>query len=71
MMTDAVDVDNLVKFVLDALNTHAYEDDCQIAVLQSAKRYAELGQRPCVKMAFQQLLHHHEQGEDEFAFTVR
>lgn len=36
-----VDLDNLVKFVLDALNAKAYEDDSQIAVIKSAKFYTE------------------------------
>lgn len=35
------DLDNLVKFVLDALNAKAYEDDSQIAVIRSAKFYTE------------------------------
>ena len=35
------DLDNLVKFVLDALNAKAYEDDSQIAVIKSAKFYTE------------------------------
>jgi len=30
-----------VKFVLDALNKHAYKDDSQIVVLTSAKLYSE------------------------------
>jgi Holliday junction resolvase RusA-like endonuclease len=35
------DLDNLVKFVLDALNAKAYEDDSQIAAIRSAKFYTE------------------------------
>lgn len=30
-----------MKFVLDALNAKAYEDDSQIAVIRSAKFYTE------------------------------
>ena len=30
-----------MKFVLDALNAKAYEDDSQIAVIKSAKFYTE------------------------------
>ena len=33
------DIDNLVKFVLDALNKHAYKDDGQISLLKSGKFY--------------------------------
>lgn len=36
-----IDIDNLAKFILDALNTVAYEDDKQVSVLKSAKLYAE------------------------------
>lgn len=43
------DVDNLVKFVLDSLNSKAYVDDSQIAVLKTAKLYAE-DQHPRVEV---------------------
>jgi Holliday junction resolvase RusA-like endonuclease len=33
------DLDNLVKFVLDALNGRAYIDDCQIAVIHAYKYF--------------------------------
>ena len=33
------DLDNLIKFVLDSLNKHAYIDDSQIAVINSGKYY--------------------------------
>ena len=35
------DLDNMVKFVLDALNGVAYLDDAQISVLSASKRYSE------------------------------
>ena len=34
-----VDVDNLVKLVLDALIGYIYEDDCQVVSIQSSKIY--------------------------------
>lgn len=39
--TNNKDLDNMVKFVLDALNTHLYEDDCQIIEIRSTKSYSE------------------------------
>lgn len=35
----ALDIDNLVKFVFDALNGKAYLDDSQISVLTTAKLF--------------------------------
>lgn len=35
------DIDNLVKFVFDALNGKAYEDDTQITVLTTGKYYSD------------------------------
>ena len=35
------DLDNLVKFVLDALNEHAYYDDSQISLLTAGKLYVD------------------------------
>lgn len=34
-------MDNLIKFVLDALNGLAYVDDSQVAILSSAKLYTD------------------------------
>lgn len=51
--TSIVDLDNLVKFVLDALNAKAYEDDSQIAVIKSAKFYT-LGE-PYTKIILRKL----------------
>lgn len=48
-----VDLDNLVKFVLDALNAKAYDDDSQIAVIKSAKFYT-LGE-PYTKIILRKL----------------
>jgi len=36
-----IDIDNLAKFVIDALNTVAYTDDKQVSVLCAAKLYTE------------------------------
>lgn len=35
------DLDNMVKFVLDALNDKLYVDDCQIVEIQCKKLYSE------------------------------
>lgn len=37
--TARVDVDNLAKLVLDALEGHAWEDDCQVVSLRATKSY--------------------------------
>ena len=37
--TNRKDLDNLVKFVMDALNGHAYVDDRQIVLIQAAKLF--------------------------------
>ena len=38
--TNRKDIDNLCKFVLDALNRRLYDDDSQIIELHSTKRWA-------------------------------
>lgn len=42
------DVDNLLKSVMDALNSVAWRDDGQIARLRADKRYAAEGEAPRV-----------------------
>lgn len=44
--TSKPDLDNLVKFVLDALNKKAYQDDSQIVELLCKKLYADIGTEP-------------------------
>ena len=39
--TKKPDIDNLIKFVLDALNGHLYVDDAQVISLAARKLYAE------------------------------
>ena len=39
--TSKKDVDNMAKFVLDALNNKLYVDDCQIVKLECEKLYSE------------------------------
>lgn len=39
--TNKKDLDNMVKFVLDALNAKLYIDDCQIVELHCKKLYTE------------------------------
>lgn len=41
--TSRVDLDNLVKLVLDSLNEHAYEDDRQVVSVRAVKEYCNLG----------------------------
>jgi Holliday junction resolvase RusA-like endonuclease len=40
----------LLKFVLDSLNTHAFNDDRQISVLNSAKLYTDNEPKICVSI---------------------
>ena len=44
------DLDNLIKFVLDSLNSKAYLDDSQICVINSAKLYTNSDPRIEVRM---------------------
>jgi Holliday junction resolvase RusA-like endonuclease len=39
--TNNKDLDNMVKFVLDALNNILYEDDCQIIEIHCSKLYSD------------------------------
>lgn len=39
--TNSKDLDNMVKFVLDALNDKLYVDDCQIIEITCSKLYSE------------------------------
>jgi Holliday junction resolvase RusA-like endonuclease len=39
--TNNKDLDNMVKFVLDALNNKLYVDDCQIIEINSIKSYSD------------------------------
>ena len=48
-------MDNLVKFVLDSLNKHAYLDDSQISVLTTAKMYTEEQQQQRIEVRLRQL----------------
>ncbi len=41
---NGLDIDNLVKFVLDSLNGIAYCDDSQICAIRSMKLYANAGE---------------------------
>lgn len=38
--TKKPDIDNLIKFVLDALNGHLYVDDSQVVSISATKQYA-------------------------------
>ncbi len=44
------DIDNIAKFVLDAINKKAYEDDGQVAVLSLAKLYTDTNPRVEVRI---------------------
>lgn len=39
-----LDLDNLIKFVLDALKGAAYHDDAQVVQIISSKRYGQVAQ---------------------------
>lgn len=47
------DIDNLVKFVLDALNGHLYKDDSQIVSLTAIKQYAETS---CIEISIDEVV---------------
>ncbi len=51
--TLSIDIDNLVKFVFDALNGKVYADDSQIAVLSTAKLY--MSQDPYTEIILRKL----------------
>jgi len=53
--TNGGDIDNLVKIVLDALNTVAYADDLQIAELWTRKRYAGAQETPETRVVLTEL----------------
>jgi Holliday junction resolvase RusA-like endonuclease len=46
--TSTPDIDNLIKFYLDAMNSIAYEDDRQIVSISAGKLYAEKGKERTV-----------------------
>lgn len=48
-----VDLDNLVKFVLDSLNEKAFIDDCQVVSLLTKKLYTD--HTPRVEITLRQL----------------
>ena len=49
------DLDNLVKFVMDALNAKAYKDDGQVCSLRCSKAYINPGERARVNVVLRQL----------------
>jgi Holliday junction resolvase RusA-like endonuclease len=53
--TSKPDVDNLMKFVFDALNTGLYQDDSQIVRTTGTKRYANVGELPSTRVSFSKL----------------
>ena len=44
--TTKPDVDNLIKFCLDAMNNHVYEDDKLVVSVSGVKRYAKEEEQP-------------------------
>lgn len=46
------DIDNLVKFVLDALNGRLYKDDSQIVSLKAVKQYSETS---CIEISVEEI----------------
>lgn len=51
--TNNKDLDNMVKFVLDALNDKLYNDDCQIVEINCKKMYADGD--GCIEMSFEEI----------------
>ena len=49
--TSRKDIDNLIKFVLDSLNSKAYVDDKQVASISSRKYYTDDKPRTVVKIS--------------------
>ena len=64
MHTNATDVDNLVKFVLDSINKVAYLDDGQVSVLTAAKVYTQ--DRPRVEVQIRKLGNEDKMFADNF-----
>ena len=54
-MTRTPDIDNLVKFYMDAMNGKFFEDDRQICDLTARKRYADVGESQSVHIVMQGL----------------
>ena len=55
--TNNKDLDNMVKFVLDALNEKLYVDDCQIIEIQCKKLYMEgEGENGYIYMKFTEIV---------------
>lgn len=50
--TGKADIDNCVKAILDALNKIAYDDDKQVAYLQTYKRWTEENQKSGIMIEF-------------------
>lgn len=53
--TGKADIDNCVKAILDALNKIAYDDDKQVAYLQTYKRWTEENQKSGIMIEFWEL----------------
>jgi Holliday junction resolvase RusA-like endonuclease len=51
--TNSKDLDNMVKFVLDALNDKLYVDDCQIIEINCSKLYSDSDGR--IYMKFEEI----------------
>lgn len=46
------DIDNVVKSVLDALNKHAFPDDCAVYIIHAEKIYAN---EPCTEVTIRSM----------------
>jgi Holliday junction resolvase RusA-like endonuclease len=53
--TKVPDVDNLVKLAQDALNRLAFHDDSLIVSVTAFKRWASVGEAPCLKITMRTL----------------
>lgn len=53
--TNNKDLDNMVKFILDALNGKLYIDDCQIIEITCKKLYSEENKNGYIELYFEEI----------------
>lgn len=53
--TRRIDIDNLIKMVLDSLNGYAYHDDKQVVAIRACKEYADVDGEESTHVLFREL----------------
>merc|ERR1711918_230176 len=53
--TRRIDIDNLIKMVLDSLNGYAYHDDKQVVAIRACKQYADIDGEESTHVCFREL----------------